>query len=94
MTAVFCSQCFFMVFCIITQKTFNFNIDDDIRQREGFKNVSLGNVLAAHSNTEKVTFVSDDSQVSSLMHSWNFNRMLYILDLMFTGTVNMCLQQL
>ena len=71
MTAVFCSQCFFMVFCMIailyiTQKTFNFNIDDDIRQREGFKNVSLGNVLAAHSNTEKVTFVSDDSQVSKL----------------------------
>ena len=30
---------------------------DDIRQTEGFKNVSLGNVLSAKAPGEKVTFI-------------------------------------
>lgn len=40
--------------------------DDDIRQTEGFKNVSLGNVLAVAYATqkEKLTFLEDKDKVS------------------------------
>ena len=37
--------------------------DDDIRQNEGFKNVSLGNVLAASATDKRVTFIGQDEQV-------------------------------
>lgn len=35
---------------------------DSVRQADGFKNVSLGNVLAARDTTRRVTFVRDEDQ--------------------------------
>ena len=37
--------------------------DDDIRQNEGFKNVSLGNVLSAAYQDKTVSFISQQEQV-------------------------------
>jgi len=38
--------------------------DDDVRQNDGFKNVSLGNVLSAGYKDTKVTFLSQSDIVS------------------------------
>lgn len=35
---------------------------DDVRQNEGFKNVSLGNVMSAAAPKEKVPFIKDEDQ--------------------------------
>ena len=39
-----------------------YSLDDEIRQNEGFKNVSLGNVLTAAYQDKRVTFVPPDDQ--------------------------------
>ena len=44
--------------------------DDDIRQNEGFKNVSLGNVLSAAAADKRVSFIAPEDQVS-YWSEWN-----------------------
>ena len=39
--------------------------DDDIRQREGFKNVHLGNVLSSAYKDAKVTFLNEADEVNT-----------------------------
>ena len=63
--------------CVLTVGLTVF-VDDDIRQSEGFKNVSLGNVLAVAYATqkEKLTFLEEEDKVGK--HTCTFSTPLPI----------------
>ena len=53
-------------------------VDDDIRQKHGFKNVSLGNVLTAAMADKKITFLREDDQVLNIPgRTWSYHLPLF-----------------
>lgn len=44
-------------------------VDDEIRQNEGFKNVSLGNVIPASFMGRKISFLSAEDESLLLKHA-------------------------
>ncbi len=57
-----CSLCMYSTYIGLPLHTLIIT-DDEIRQTEGFKNVSLGNVLSASFQDKRVTFLADSDQV-------------------------------
>lgn len=67
--------------------------DDDIRQSEGFKNVSLGNVLAVAYATkkEKLTFLEEEDKVRHATFRFSHLQNLWLLHTLITIHSSVCL---